>query len=562
MNLSPDKPIAGLLAPLFALRSEDDLGIGDVGSLRQFVDWAASQGFGLIQLLPINETGNDNSPYNAISSVAIEPSTLVVSPEAIPDLDTAGKVETSKGSVDYPAVKKLKRALLEKAFHNFSKKHLGRGTVRAGKFRAFAREEAAWLESYAFFRALMDENGGSEAWDAWPEKQRTLQGAKEWLAQQKPTPRRTFEWKMRFFMYVQWLAFSQWKEMHDYCSAKNVALMGDVPYGISLYSADVFSQREIFDLQWSGGAPPEPYFKDDQFTQKWGQNWGMPLYRWDVMRTKNYAWWRRRVRMVREIFHLFRIDHILGFYRIYSFPWRPQANQEFLSLSEDQARGKTGGKLPHFLPRDDSTSHNRHANCREGEEYLRALVEETGEHRLIGEDLGMVPDYVRPNLTKLGIAGFKIPMWEGREDGSLVPGSDYQRLSVATYATHDHDPLRRLWTNWASAAAHGDGGALHEMRRLAGFAQMQGAQPQPWSDAVHEQLLRALFQCNSWIAVCMITDLFATEQRFNVPGAVASSNWSERLPRTVEGFKKSRTIRAKMEAVRTILAECGRERKG
>ena len=124
--------------------------------------------------------------------------------------------------------------------------------------------------------------------------------------------------------------------------------MGDIPFGVSYYSADVFARPNEFALDWSGGAPPEPYFKDDQFTQKWGQNWGIPLYRWNVMRTNNFAWWRERVRGVRNFFHVFRIDHVLGFYRIYAFPWRPLRNKEFLSLSWDEMLQRTGGKAPHF----------------------------------------------------------------------------------------------------------------------------------------------------------------------------------------------------------------------
>src|SRR5690606_38152820 len=103
------------------------------------------------------------------------------------------------------------------------------------------------------------------------------------------------------------------------------------------YSADVFSEPDIFDLEWSGGAPPERVFAADPFTVKWGQNWGVPLYKWDVMAGDGFAWWRERVRTVREVFHLFRVDHILGFYRIYSFPWRPQRNEEFLPLEPEEA---------------------------------------------------------------------------------------------------------------------------------------------------------------------------------------------------------------------------------
>ena len=137
MNLSPEKQIAGLLAPLFAIRTENDLGIGDVDGLRQLVDWAADIGFELIQLLPINETGNDHSPYNAISSVAIDPTTIFVSPDSIQDLTEvdyvavtgkAGLHTLRTGPVKYPEVKALKRALLEKAFDCFCERDVRRNT--------------------------------------------------------------------------------------------------------------------------------------------------------------------------------------------------------------------------------------------------------------------------------------------------------------------------------------------------------------------------------------------------------------------------------------------------
>src|SRR4029077_19005073 len=123
------------------------------------------------------------------------------------------------------------------------------------------------------------------------------------------------------FCYVQWIAYQQWREIKSYAESRDTALMGDIPFGVSYHSADVFTRRDEFMLEWSGGAPPEPYFKDDAFTQKWGQNWGIPVYRWEKMRANNFAWWRGRVRAVRSIFHLFRIDHVLGFCCIYAFSW-------------------------------------------------------------------------------------------------------------------------------------------------------------------------------------------------------------------------------------------------
>ena len=227
--------------------------------------------------------------------------------------------------------------------------------------------------------------------------------------------------RLDFFCYVQWIAHQQWRDIKAHAEQRGVALMGDIPFGVSYYSADVFSRPDEFLLDWFGGAPPEPHFKDDAFTQKWGQNWGIPLYRWSAMRTNNFQWWRERVRATRRIFHLFRIDHVQGFYRVYAFPWRPERNKEFLPLDQHQMLERTGGRAPHFVPRDDDTPEHREANKREGEEYLRVILDEAGAARVAGEDLGVVPDYVRPSLRSLGIAGFKIPQWEMR-DGMIIPG--------------------------------------------------------------------------------------------------------------------------------------------
>src|SRR5947199_3349209 len=163
MELSPEKKIAGILAPLFGLRSDNDLGIGDVAVLREFIDWAAEIGFKVVQLLPINEMGGDNSPYNAISAIAIEPTTLHLAPGSPEDLtredyeSALAEVDLAKlrhGPVKYGPVKKLKRRLLEKAFANFPA-HASQD--RQSTFRNFCSEESAWLDDDVFFRALVEE---------------------------------------------------------------------------------------------------------------------------------------------------------------------------------------------------------------------------------------------------------------------------------------------------------------------------------------------------------------------------------------------------------------------
>jgi len=578
MDLTPDKPLAGLLAPLFALRGEHDLGVGDVGALREFVDWAARHGFGVVQVLPINETGNDNSPYNAISSVAIDPLTIEITPDAVPELSAADIKKTTagvellhlrSGPVVYPAVKALKLRLLERAFANFLAHSMKKNDRRARSFRAFRKAEAAWTESYALFRTLIEVNAGTERWDKWPEHQRSFAAAEKLLKSLPAAGRKVIEERARFFIYVQWIAWTQWLAVREAARKQGVALMGDIPFGVSFFSADVWARPELFDHQWCGGAPPERIFQADPFTTKWGQNWGIPLYKWDAHRAENFAWWRQRVSKVRAIFHLFRVDHILGFYRIYSFPWRPERNPEFLPLSEEEAKARTGGELPHFTPNPDDNDAHKAANRAMGEEILKVLLEECGEHRLIGEDLGEVPDYVRPSLTKLGIAGFKIPIWENEYDGGpMVPGPKYQRLSVTTYATHDFEPLRTTWENaMAKIEAAEKGGsetwperdrAWNEVRRLAGWAGFEVPKIVPFDDEVHERLLRGLLASNSWIAITMITDLFASTQRFNQPGAVSDTNWSERLPEPVAAWDRDRALAGKMKQLDAIVRETGR----
>ena len=172
MNLSPNDKIAGVLTPLFALRTEDDLGIGDLEGLRQFIEWSRRIGFRLVQLLPINETGGDSSPYNAISSRALDPTTLHLAPGSPADLSAEAFAETvrgidlaalRRGSVDYDIVKPLKKKLLEHAFSDFLKRSPDES------FAAFCALENAWLDDYSLFRVLMEINGEREIWDEWPQ---------------------------------------------------------------------------------------------------------------------------------------------------------------------------------------------------------------------------------------------------------------------------------------------------------------------------------------------------------------------------------------------------------
>jgi 4-alpha-glucanotransferase len=570
MKLSPDQSLAGILEPVFAIRTENDLGVGDTDGVRQMIDWCHRHHLNLLQTLPINEISDDNSPYNAISSLAIEPTTIAIAPRFLPDLSPKKFHELATpellgelraGPVNYPKVKLLKRALLEVAFKSFLKREFEHETPRAQEFHAFMTENADWLSDYALFRVLMEQNGGSPAWDRWAPEHRGPRRARTWLLGLPEARREALNRQQLFFAYVQWIAFAQWQQVKAHGAAKKVYLMGDIPFGVGRYSADVWANRSIFDLDWSGGAPPEKTFKVDPFTEKWGQNWGIPSYRWDELRRQNYEWWRTRVGNIQKIFHLYRIDHVLGFFRIYSFPWTPDRNADFLPYTEAEAADKTGGRLPGFKPFPDDTDEHRASNQAQGEELLRVVLEGSGETTVVAEDLGCVPEYVPPTLEKLGIPGFRIPMLFREPNGNYSDPKNYPRLSLAQPATHDHPPLAAMWVEcWRNIEAGNDvQNNQRELRVMTEFAGMENEDPpREFNDRLHEAFTRTVMNSGSWLVIFQIQDVFAQTDRFNTPGSVATTNWSHRLTPTVKQLDANPGLLAKAKMFTRAARESGR----
>jgi 4-alpha-glucanotransferase len=248
---------------------------------------------------------------------------------------------------------------------------------------------------------------------------------------------------------------------------------------------------------------------------------------------------------------------VLGFYRIYAFPWRPTKNAELLPLDWNAMLAKTGGRWPHFMPRDDEKSANAEANRREGEEYLRMVLAESETTRVVGEDLGTVPKYVRPSLQSLGIAGFKIPQWEFFH-GRMTAGSEFEHLSVTTYATHDHKPIRQLWMEALDETSPTREQAREDLLKIAQFAGIAPREGLEYERDFYPAMMNALFNSNSWIAIVMITDLLARKDRFNVPGTATASNWTRRLPKTIEQMRVSRSVRRRMKLIRELLEKAQR----
>ena len=478
--------------------------------------------------------------------MAIDPIYLSFDEPEIPLIFAAevAKARASLGNlvhdrlVHYGSVRQVKRNLLELSWSRFNEAD----QRLQQEFESFRNQESDWLDDYCLFRYLGEFHGEAPTWDEWSVECRTPASARRFLAKQRKQDAATVDYRIGFFAYVQWLCHRQWRALRAHADLRNVKLMGDVPIGISWHSCDVFFHREEFHLDWCGGSPPEGH--GDSFVSQWGQNWGIPLYRWDHMESNGFAWWKERIRHLTEIFRIFRIDHILGFYRIYAFPWHPRMNPLYIHMDHDQAAALNGGRLPRWFLRPDDTTENKAANRADGDVRLRGILANFNDAEVIAEDLGWVPEYVRPHLTDLQIAGYRIPHWDCDDHGHPQPSNCFPELTFATYSTHDHDPLCAIWRGCHRVidyhhhhpgdpnAWHADG-AANTLRILAEFAGIPKKPDGSWpayTDGIHWRLIKQLLSSNSRFASLMITELFGLDDRINQPGSVGGENWRFRLP--------------------------------
>jgi 4-alpha-glucanotransferase len=276
------------------------------------------------------------------------------------------------------------------------------------------------------------------------------------------------------------------------------------------------------------------------------------------MEQNRFAWWTKRIRQLTRFFDIFRLDHILGFYRIYAFPWHPARNQQFVGLSHEAAAALTDGRLPRWSSRPDDSLENKAANRHEGDTRLRAIIKAAGKAHIIAEDLGWVPEYVRPHLTDLEIAGFRIPHWDCNEFGNPTPGHCFPENSFATYSTHDHDPVNGIWAgclhviqqhqqNPTEQSGWWVEGAHQALRILSEFAGVpipkQGPWP-PYTEGIRLRLIKALFSSNSRYATLMVTELFGLGERINRPGTSGGENWRFRMPWTLEEIEDDPALKA------------------
>lgn len=561
---------------MFSTRRKLDLGIGDTLGMREWIDWAAAHHVGFIQLLPVNENAAVESPYSAISSIALDPVYLALDAPDIPGLTTTelnsarsqlGPARTAK-TIDYPTVRNVKRNLLEVAWSRFEETNTG----LAAEYACFQNEQSEWLPDYCLFRYLMEIHGESLTWGQWPDSCQTPHAAREFMEQRRQLDPTLVAYRLGYYAFVQWLCFRQWLALRSHAEQRGVKLMGDVPIGISWHSCDVFFERDEFHLDWYGGTPPEGMGQDESFLHQWGQNWGIPLYRWDAMAANDYQWWKKRIKHLTDIFSIFRLDHILGFYRIYAFPWHPARNPEFVGLNRDQAAAINSGRLPRWVERPDDTLEDKSANRADGAPRLQAIVAAAGAAEIVAEDLGWVPEYVRPHLADLGIAGFRIPHWDCNDEGHPTPGNFFPELSFATYSTHDHHPINGIWrgflhlikqnhehpTEETGRWVHDAHDGLRILSEFAGIPLPRNSPWPPYTEGIRLRLIKALFASNSRYATMMITELFDLDERINHPGTTGEQNWRFRLPWTLDEIEATPHLKATCQKFSTIINLTGR----
>jgi 4-alpha-glucanotransferase len=477
---------AGLCVPVWCLHSARSAGCGDFQDLLDLLPQLPGLGVGMLQLLPLNDLGLDSCPYSALSAFALDP--VYIAPERLPgfkqDAELAAALKRlqaadSGAAVDWQRVRRSRDELLRQAWRRL-------GASLAPAVAAFAATAGSWLPEYLDYKARKV-LGGYRSWEDFG-----------------PAPEApALKAEMDFQNFLQWAATTQMEAVHALALAHGVLLQGDIPILVSRDSADVRSNPRYFRLDTSAGAPPDMYSPE-------GQNWGFPTYDWDALRADGFGWWRARLAHAQRFFDCYRIDHVVGFFRIWTIPW----------CKEGQRSGRDGV----FVPADEATwgAH--------GEALLRMMLDATTMLPL-AEDLGVIPDCCRQTLANLGICGLKIQRWERRWHGdrSFIHPKDQPALSVLSLSTHDSETALQWW------AANQD-----EARLLWDCIGEGQPFPGPGQEArALRTMLAAQAKGASAFRVQVLGDLLdaaaadpcaAPAGRINIPATVGPHNWSWRCP--------------------------------
>ena len=471
---------AGTVIPIFSLRSEGSFGVGDFGDLKQMVDWCAKTKQRVLQVLPINDTNmtytwQDSYPYNSISIYALHPQytdfrqlPALKDPERKAYFDALQKELNALPQIDYERMNNAKLEYLRELYAQEGSK-----AMKSEAFKQFFAENKEWLVPYAAFCHYRDFYG-TATFSEWPDHKTFSEKERE--AMSKSTTKIYKE--VAFWYYVQFNLDQQMRAAHAYARKNKVILKGDIPIGISRDGVEAWVEPKYFNLNGQAGAPPDAFSAD-------GQNWGFPTYDWDTMLADGCSWWVRRFRKMAEFFDAYRIDHVLGFFRIWEIPvpeksglmgqfspalglsreeieaygvqfndglflvdhkrndrWHPriavQYQEAYNQLNEDQKYHFNQLYNDYFYRRNNQFWYT---------EAMKKLPKLTQATRMLvcAEDLGMVPDCVPWVMNELRILSLEIQSMPKDPTTRFGHLSRNPYRSVDTISTHDMPTLRQWW---------------------------------------------------------------------------------------------------------------------
>lgn len=451
-------------------------GVGDLGDeLIAFLDWAKSAGMHIWQVLPLNPPGYGYSPYGCLSSFAGNP--LLISPQhlmqsgLLQESAVAAPPAFSDERVEFERVTDFKTEILRTAFRTFEDFPRSEQTAAFEKFQS----DNKWLPDWTLFAALKERYGWSR-WSSWPaplaaRDRAALAEARADLAEE-----------VRFHAFVQWQFFTQWASVREAAADRGIRIMGDVPIYVAEDSADVWANRELFQLDERGepavvaGVPPD-YFSAT------GQRWGNPLYDWERMRATHYRWWVARIRANLRFADIIRLDHFRGFAAYWEIP----------AGEETAIHGR-------WMPGP-------------GKALFDEIRHAIGEVPLVAEDLGFITAEVHELRRGVGIPGMKILQFGFSQTDSPHLPHRYEPQTVVYTGTHDNDTARGWFTNAPPAE-----------RELALEYLDCGKATFAWG------LTRAAYLSVAQTAIVPVQDILDLDSsaRMNLPGA-RDDNWSWRM---------------------------------
>ena len=471
---------AGTVIPIFSLRSEGSFGVGDFGDLQKMIDWCAKTRQRVLQVLPINDTNmtytwQDSYPYNSISIYALHPQYTDF--RQLPPLkdkerkayyEALQKELNALPQIDYERMNNAKLAYLRELFAQEGSK-----MMKTEAFKTFFEQNKEWLVPYAAFCHYRDMYG-TASFTEWPDHKTFTENERESMSK---TTTKIYK-EVAFWYFVQFNLDQQMRAAHAYARKQRVILKGDIPIGISRDGVEAWVEPKYFNLNGQAGAPPDAFSAD-------GQNWGFPTYNWDVMLADGCQWWVRRFRKMAEYFDAYRIDHVLGFFRIWEIPmphksglmgqfspalgmsveeiaaygvefneglflvdhkrsdrWHPriavQYQEAYTQLSEDQKYHFNQLYNDYFYRRNNQFWYT---------EAMKKLPKLTQATRMLvcAEDLGMVPDCVPWVMNELRILSLEIQSMPKDPTTRFGHLSRNPYRSVDTISTHDMATLRQWW---------------------------------------------------------------------------------------------------------------------